>query len=616
MAEQDYAAQDLKRRPYRTTLVLLSLITVVASTTFLFLFSSAMLDVANTLTSNGIARTLSVFYDTFITGVVLVVILLGVAVIAGSISLELESRRKDIGLMKSIGTLIDTIFDHFMAQAVILLLSGVILGIAVGTLLYFVGLLWLASTIGSAEFTFVFPWIQVAFIAGTLLLAGYFAAQKPIFDAVNESPISSLNPELGIKVRRAGYLDTFGLSFRIATKGAGRRAKGTKRMLLILYLSFTLASSLWVGGGVVEATMDEYIMRSMGENIVAIGNPDLLEQYYSAYSLDGHLLNESFSFLDSGAIISNELVDKVQNLSGVAQVETRLVDYTTFSEGSAVIWNPTLEQYELIGGGRTGSVMVVGIDWENTFSDWYYEGDYIEDEQDAWIGGQLATTKFEDPLVQSLGIKGVSFDVSGIAFDIANGGMVAMISLNRMASVWGVSGGNLLLVQLSRYSDSIISNLETVANEYGFSIYRHQETVENNLQIVAAYWGVMQPITIMALLSAFLSLMYYLLISIFSRFRDFIIMRSIGANPSFIAKTMIAEGIDMGLKAGAPAILTAMIFSIYLLVPEATLPSAAYLPLTFIALITVILIVVTLAAIPVYLLFQSRTDLRVSEFSV
>ncbi len=616
MSKQDYASQDLKRRPFRTTLIVISLITVVASTTFLFLFSNIMLDVTATLTSSGVGSVLGVFYDSFIWAILILVILLGIAMISSNISLELESRRKDIGLMKSIGTLVDTIFDHFMAQGIILLVVGIVLGVVVGTVLYFLGLLWVAFSVTNIEFTFIFPWLQVTFIVVVLLFAGYYSAQKPIFDAVHESPISALNPEIGTKVRRVGYLDTFGLPFRIATKGTGRRIKGTRRTLLTLFLSFSLASILWIGGGVVQTTMDSYVVRSMGDNVIAVGNPSLLEQYYGAYSLDGTPLNNSFSFVNDSDIIPANLVTGIEGILGVTKTESRLVDYTTVSERSGVVWNPTLNQYELIGKNRESSILVVGVDWHNTISNWYYEGDVASGSKSVWLGGQVASTMFEDPLVQSMGVKGQSFDVKGIAFDVGNGGMMAMIPLDEMMTLWGVSGGNLLLVQLSQYTDSVISQIETLANQYGFSIYHQQDVLQHNLSIINAYWSIIQPLPIMALIAAFLNLMYYLLISIFGRFHDYVIMRSIGAKPSFIAKTMIAEGIDVGLKAGIPAVIVSSIFSILFLVPEATLPSISYLPATAGLILATLLLVVVIAAIPVYFLFQSRGDLRVSEFPV
>jgi ABC-type antimicrobial peptide transport system permease subunit len=575
-----------------------------------------MLDVTTTLTSFGLASVLNVFYNTFIWTTLILILFLGIAVISSDISLELESRRKDIGLMKSIGTLTDTIFDHFMAQAVILLLGGLVLGVAIGTALYFIGLIWIAFSITGVEFVFNFPILQIAFLFFIMLIAGYFAAQKPIYDAVHESPIAALNPEIGTKVRRVGYLDTFGLPFKIATKGTGRRIKGTRRTLVTLFLSFSLASILWIGGGVVETTMESYIVRSMGEDVIAIGNPDLLEGYYEAYSLAGAVVNESFDFTDTDDIIPQELTDELLEIAAVQQVETRLVDYTTVSEGAAVIWNPTLEQYERIGGDRASSAMVVGVDWNNTISDWYFEGDEVSESRDVWLGGDMALNLFEDPLIQSLGVHGASFDVKAIAFDILNGGNVAIIPLSEMQNLWSVDGGNLVLVQVNRYSEDTISRIETIAEGYGLSIFLQQEVLDNNLGIIGAYWSLMQPIPVMALVSAFMSLMYYLLISVFSRFRDFVIMRSIGAKPSFIAKTMMAEGIDIGLKAGIPAVLTGIIVSVLFLVPEAAVPTLVYLPATAGLVLMALLFVVVLAAVPVYLIFTSRSELRVSEFAV
>jgi ABC-type antimicrobial peptide transport system permease subunit len=93
-------------------------------------------------------------------------------------------------------------------------------------------------------------------------------------------------------------------------------------------------------------------------------------------------------------------------------------------------------------------------------------------------------------------------------------------------------------------------------------------------------------------------------------------MRSIGAKPSFLAKTIIAEGLDMGLKSGIPGVALAVIFSVYFLVPEAAVPSIFYLPVVIGATLLSLVLVVVLASIPVYLVFNSKSDLRVTEFSV
>ena len=610
-----FASRDLKRRPFRTTLTLISLTSVVTATTFVFLFGNVLLDVSSFAVASALSTSFGTFFSTFVWTILLLVFVLGAVVVSTTISLEMVTRRRDIGLMKSIGTLLDTIFDFFMAQSVIILLASIVFGLALGTMLYLAGMVWLSAVVPSLQFANTFPVIQIAFLAIVLVIAGYFSAQKPIYDTVQESPSVALNPDVGTKVRVSGFLDSFGLSFRIATKGTGRRLRGTRRTVLSLFLSFTIASLVWIGGGVVQTTSSAYVTRSMGTNVIAIGNPALLDSYYDAYSLYGTPLNDSFNFLDGADMIPLQLVDDLEDILGVRSVESRLVVYSEVEEMPAIIWNEEFEQYERIGQDRTSSAALVGLDWDTTISDWYFEGRSIDQSGQVWIGGKMASDFFEDPLIQRLGVHGSSLEIKAQAFDILNGGMMALMDLSQLQSYYGVSGTNLALVQVDEYDDSLITQIDVLAESYGFDIFRQQEVLENNLEAISAIWALLNPLAIVTLLSAFLSLMNYLLVSVFGRLRDYIIMRSVGAKPSFLAKVMIAEGLEVGLRAGIPALVVATLLSIYLLIPEAAVSSLAYLPLSIFAVLGTMITVILLASIPTYVFFATRNDLRVSEFS-
>ena len=616
MAEhQMFASKDLKRRPFRTTLTLISLTSVVTATTFVFLFGNLLLDVSSFAIANALSSSFGTFFSTFVWAVLLLVFVLGAVVVSTTISLEMVTRRRDIGLMKSIGTLLDTIFDFFMAQSVIMLLASIALGLAIGTVLYMAGLIWLSSVVSGIQITNDFPVIQLKVLAVVLVIAGYLSAQKPIYDTVQESPSLALNPDVGTKIRVSGFLDSFGLPFRIATKGTGRRLRGTRRTVLSLFLSFTIASVLWIGGGVVHTTSSSYVIRSMGTNVVAIGNPALLESYYDAYSLYGDPLNDSFNFISGADMIPTQLFADLEDVLGVADVESRLVVYSDIEEMPGIIWNEELEQYEYIGQDRTSSAVLVGVDWDTTISDWYYEGRRIESTQQVWIGGKMASDFFEDPLIQSLGVQGHSLEIKAQAFDVLNGGMMAIMELSLLQSYWGLSGTNLALVQLEEYDDALISQIDLLAESYGFDIFRQQDVLESNLESIDAIWTLLNPLAIVTLLSAFLSLMNYLLVSVFGRLRDYIIMRSVGAKPSFLAKVMIAEGLEVGLRAGIPALVVSTLLSIYLLIPEAAISSLAYFPVSIIAVLVTMITVILLASIPTYIFFATRSELRVSEFS-
>ncbi len=588
----------------------------MTSTVFLFLFANSLLDITLFYTSTGLMQSLRVFFEAFIWTTLLLVIILGAVVVSSTISMEMVTRRKDIALMKSIGTLMDTIFDHFMAQAVILLLVSIVLGTAFGTLFYLLGMSWLASVAPGLQYTFQFPFLQIGLLAGIYLFSGYFAAQKPIYDAVQESPISTLNPDVGNRVRQVGLFDSFGLPFRIATRGTGRRVRGMRRTLLSLFLGVTIASVIWIGGGVVETTTDAYITRSMGTNVIAVGNPELLHQYYDAYTLTGSELTSTFSFIGNESILPAPLIQALDENRYVESFESRLAHYTAVRELPGIIRNPTTDEYEWVGKNRTGSALIMGIDWESTQSSWYFEGFRPSAINQAWIGGRMAKELYEDPLVQSLEFGGFAFDVQAVAFELANGGMVAMVELSTLQTVLGLNGSNLLLLHVASYSDEAISSIGNLVESYGFDIYLQNEVLDANLGIVHDIWFLLQPLSVMALVGALFNLMNYLLVSVFARFRDYKIMQSIGASPEFVAKTMIAEGLDMGLKSGVPAVFAATLFSVYFLVPEAAVPSVLYLPAAMAIMIMFLILVTLLAAVPVYFIFSRKSELQVSEFSV
>lgn len=612
---QGFASKDLRRRPFRTALVIISLTSVIATTTFIFLFGNVLLDVSAITFSGATTSSLGVFFSTFVWAILLLVFILGAVLVSTTTSLEMVTRRRDIGLMKSIGTLLDTIFDFFMAQSVIVLLGSIVVGISAGVALYLVGMLWLGNVIPGVTFSNEFPILQVGLIAFVYLITGYYSSQKPIYDTVQEAPSLALNPEVLGKVTSSGFLDSFGLPFRIATKNVGRRVKGTRRTILSLFLSFTIASMLWVGGGIVESTSEAYIIRSMGTDVIAVGNPEMLSTYYDAYSLYGRSLNNTFEYLDSEDMIPSGLVTDIESLLGVLDTEQRLLVYSDVEEGNAYVYNPVTEQYTWIGQGRDGEALLVGIDWEDTLSDWYYEGYVVNETEQVWLGGTLASEMFEDPLVQSLRFGGESLEVKATAFDVLNGGRIAILDRTILETYEGVTGSNLLLVQVDEYDDALISQIESLAASHGLGIFRQQPVLTENLQSIGAIWSLLSPLAIMALLSAFLGLMNYMLVSVFSRLKDYVIMKSIGAKPRFIATVMMAEGLDVGLKAGIPAILVSALLSIYTLIPEAALPSLAYLPVALLVVFISMAVVIVLAAIPVYVFFATRNDLRVSEFS-
>ncbi|MEM2142704.1 MAG: ABC transporter permease, partial [Candidatus Thorarchaeota archaeon] len=424
------------------------------------------------------------------------------------------------------------------------------------------------------------------------------------------------NPRVSKDVRHAGYLDSLGLSFRVASRATARRARGTKRVILSLFLSVTLASLMWAGSAVVETTTDAYILRSAGSNVVLVGHHDVLSRYASSLSLTGTPVDENFTFIQSDYMVPADLLTALAVQDGVLQLEPRLIESETAYELPEVVWDPQLEDHRLIGDHRNATLLVVGIDWDLTVSDWYYYGSMAMSSRDVMIGGEAARRMFEDPLLQDVRIRGVTFSVTGVAFDVCNGGMLALMSLDEMRTLWSTDGTNLLLVRLRSLSTEVLASLGELASSYGFETLVQDSVVQSNIQTVSAIWFLVKPLVVVALLGAVLSLANYLLVSFSSRIRDYVIMRSIGASPRFITKTIAAEGLDICLRGGIPGVVLALIVSVYFLVPEAAVPHILFIPTFFVAMLATLVAVVLISCIPVHMILNQRSDLHVSEFAV
>ncbi|MEM2141901.1 MAG: FtsX-like permease family protein, partial [Candidatus Thorarchaeota archaeon] len=232
----DYASTDLRRRHFHFQMLLISVLSAMAFTTFLLLFGSAFFNVTEYVTSLGQLSVLYVFLTDFIWIALMFSLGLIMVLVSGMVYLEMVNRQRDIGLMKSIGIDLDTINDHFVVQSLVILLSGTALGVAVGSVAYMGSLVWLSAVLAGVELVFQYPILMIGLMVLLVILVGYLAAQQSIQRVINDTPIGALNPRVSKDVRHAGYLDSLGLSFRVASRATARRARGTKRVILSLFL--------------------------------------------------------------------------------------------------------------------------------------------------------------------------------------------------------------------------------------------------------------------------------------------------------------------------------------------------------------------------------------------
>ncbi len=136
--------------------------------------------------------------DSILVGVqAFIVIIASISIIIGSIGIantmftSVTERRKQIGVMKSIGARNGDIFFLFLIEAGLMGLIGGFLGTVIGTAISFVGTFGINSWIGST----VLPQINVGLVFGALFgsfAIGAISGVLPAMSAARQHPVESL----------------------------------------------------------------------------------------------------------------------------------------------------------------------------------------------------------------------------------------------------------------------------------------------------------------------------------------------------------------------------------------------------------------------------------------
>jgi len=493
-----------------------------------------------------------------------VLILAFVVVIIVSITLIITKKR-DIAIMKALGSIPQRLYGFYLTEVYVVFLIGFAIGAIIGFISYVI-FFFIASFLGVlATFQVDIVYLPILFISclvGIYLFPGVVLRKLGMQNTIKlfSRDIPS-NYDASKKLTTIPkWLSSIGYNVKISVLNTLRRRGEFKRYLIVFTIISLIIFTLGLGSIVLKTSSQEWIKKSQGTNIVAIGHKDVLQNYTLMYDMfsnpDILVTQDDIDFLNPDYLFNLSKVEELTNFTEIERVDQRLINFFNVTE---------LDGYHFfedggslaVGQDRKAIIPIIGFNASEIIQDFEIVGEYIavEDNVNMMIGDGLGYNLFDYPLDQSLRIEelgtGHPFHISAVVIDSFYSGSAGYVDLSVMQGDLNFSSNeiNLLLLKIksSEYA-GVIGDIELILQANlgeNFSFINLNQTFENNysyLEILTLYPLLI--IILMAIISIF-ALYNYQKGNILEKAKDFLIMRAVGAKYKSIKKILFLEAFYM-----------------------------------------------------------------------
>jgi ABC-type antimicrobial peptide transport system permease subunit len=597
MSETFFPINDLLRRKLQTGLTIISITACVAATLFLLIFSDqvgfGLTSIAQDTLTLGIAAVLSQF-NLFIS---ILIFAVGGVIVAFIVFLLMTQRTKDFGLMKATGCPNSLVFGYFFTELLSVTFVGCTLGSIIGLAIDYIIINFGAFQVyNKAPNLWFIPLVYVAFFIFALIFGA-----KPIFDAAKMSPHKALSSVQYFKLDKPAQLkplDKKGLLIRIASRSLFRRKTATLRIVLFLSVVFTLLTVSIAGGIIANDTSSSWIEQSIGKNMLLIADQEMAAQYLDLLSsFSGTTVNQDFDYSRFDFAITNSTIMDLAKISGVLNVDPRLIWYSDVQEVSGYTIDPDTLATIKVGDSRQGTSIIIGVNPHTIANIPYTTGNFLNSSSDSYavVGDSISQSLYRpysnflitgketiigDPLLQSIKIQNNTLEISGISLDPLNNGNVTYTSLNRLQNITNINYSNIVLVKVDEHSyDETISQIQStlVGSNSNLSLVELNGMLQNNIAFLNSIWSTMMFLPIFALSSAVLCLINFHLITIEEQRQEFAILRATGGKPRNILSIMAIQSLTILLSSFAVGISIGTIITILILTANPVISASTVL---------------------------------------
>lgn len=596
-----YLLNDLSRQRTRTLTLLTCLALSTASATFLLLMGLS-LGVNFATVPWRFSLGVNYVFSQYIVIALILSLLTGVLLISNVQISFTDQRIKDIGIMKAIG-LVGEASSFLFFETIIITIVGCLIGTAFGIIINLASIVILNALGYGLIFSLaVVPTLILFIIVISISFASAYFPIRRTFLRLNA--VEAISGNFAKKIVHKNFLEKASRSpfYKVALRSLTVKKGETLRIIVTCTICMILVSTIIFGGQTVSSTVNGYVERGIGDNILLIANPQIANNYVghlSFYPSGSSNQNSNVSWLNPSYGVNNSFINWLNVQPFIETVDARIVTNSTALEMSYIepVETDSGPSYTIIGDSRSTSVLVVGINPGNVTSNWVLDGRFLTngDNSNAVIGDSVLNILTNSSL-ERIAVAGKAFSIVGTCIDPLNMGYTIYIPYDVANSTFKVSNPNVVLIKVK--ADATTENINAInqtASQSGLEVLNLNSVLDRNRSLIGGLMNSILIYPIMTLISLIICLIFFFQLKTLSSVDDFRVMRALGGRWKDILKIISVELFIIIIASVPLGVLVGLIIALKFLIFTPTPPQIGSLLLSFGIILgfTIILFVVT-----------------------
>ncbi len=575
---------------------------------------------------------LSILYSNFTFLIIILIIVLAFVMILVVSSSLILSKKRDIAIMKSLGTIPRKLYSYYLTEVYVIFFMGFILGLIMGLTAFGICSLFLSNLGFSGFFYFDLLFTPILFLAS---MFGIFIVPGAIIRKLaSQSAIKVFSKDIPFNIDASKkiafipkWISSIGFNFKISILNTLRRKGEYKRFLVVFSLIAIIIFTLSLGTFVLSQSSQNWIQKAQGDNLIVIGHENVIQQYALMYEMfsDPSIIvdTDTIDFLDPTYLFNFSDIEEFALIPQILKIDERLICFSEANELDGYVY-PENGGYHIVGQERTGNFPILGINTSNLIQNFEIDGTYFTPSDSymyMFIGDGLSNNFFDSPFDQSMRIEELqhTFHISGVVIDPFYSGYAAYIDDEIMREGLNFTNHeiNLVVLQLkSGINEEIENQLNLIISGNlgeNFSMLPLSSTFQKNQEFMENL-GLFPNIIIVALLLvSLLSIYNYQKSGIMEKAKDFLIMRAIGSSYKKIKRILFLESFYVIIPSLFFSLGIGMILNALILFDRVTLPPL-YVP--FILIMILIGLFLLFNFLSIYSLMKKVKVFSIKDFEI